>query len=178
MDLLGKTKLNIATAIKTHGVAGELVMQLNDMADPEADFAPGRCLITEIEGLDVPFFIGSSRPRGNGSMLVTFDDARTEEQAKALCGHTFATLVDPAELNDAEHPDEGLTAGHLRGYTVITAEGQTLGIVDDITELTPGCWYLQLSDGKLIPLVESFITGIDPEARTLHMDLPQGLAEL
>jgi 16S rRNA processing protein RimM len=30
----------------------------------------------------------------------------------------------------------------------------------------------------LIPLTDELITGVDPEARTLHMSLPEGLLEL
>lgn len=175
MDFQGKVKLPVATAIKTHGVGGELAMQLTDMADPDGDFSPGQCLIAEIEGLDVPFFIASSRPRGTQSVLVTFDEAQSEELARPLVGLTFSALADPDDL--APDSDGDLTAGHLRGYTLI-ADGKPLGTIDDIVELTPGCWYLQLADGRLIPMVEEFITAIDPEAHTLCMSLPEGLAEL
>ena len=62
------------------------------------------------------------------------------------------------------------------GYTVI-ADGQTLGRVDELVELTPGSWYFQV-DGRLIPAVDEFITDINSESLTLTMALPAGLLEL
>lgn len=171
----GKVKIAVATVIKAHGIKGELNIELSDSAEPDDDFAPGACLIVEIDGLDVPFFVGSARPRGPESMLLTLDEVTTEAEAAALAGHTLYIYADPEEAGA-----DGLTAGELLGYEITDADtGATIGRVDELTELTPGSWYFVLEgSGKLIPAVDEMILAVDSEARRIEMRLPQGLLEL
>ncbi len=166
----GKVKVAVGTIIKTHGIKGELNVELTDMAEPDDDFAPGACVILELDGLDVPFFVGACRQRGADSVLLTLDDVASDSDAAQLVGHTIYVFADPAELSDE------LTAGDLVGYTVL-ADGRELGRVDELVELTPGSWYFQVG-GRLIPAVDDFITEISPESLTLTMELPAGLLEL
>lgn len=166
-------KVAVATVVKTHGVKGELNVALTDMAEPELDFAPGACLIAEIEGLDVPFFIKGSRARGADSLLLQFDEVQTDAEAAALQGLTLYALTAPAELE--VDPDD-LTAGALVGYDVV-ADGQNLGTIADLQELTPGQWFF-IVDERMIPAVDEFILEIDPEQRVVTMELPEGLTEL
>lgn len=166
----GKVKVAVGTIIKTHGIKGELNVELTDMAEPDEDFATGACVILEPDGLEVPFFVGACRQRGADSVLLTLDDVASDSDAAQLVGHTIYVYADPAELSDE------LTAGDLVGYSVI-ADGQTLGRVDELVELTPGSWYFKVG-GRLIPAVDEFITDISAESLTLTMALPEGLLEL
>ncbi len=172
-----KVRVAIGTVIKPHGIKGELNVLLTDMAEPDEDFAPGACVIIEIEGLDVPFFVGSSRSRGGDSMLLTLDEISDEREAAELSGKTLYIYADPDELGNEE--DE-LTAGALIGYEIHDSEtGETLGRIADLTELTPECWYFVIEDTeKLIPAVDEMIREIDPDNRIVSMSLPEGLAEL
>lgn len=169
------TRLAVGTVIKPHGIKGELNVIMTDSAEVE-DFAPGACLFIEIEGLDVPFFIGSMRSRGADSLLITLDEITDEKQAADLTGKTLYVFVDPSELDD----DEEMTVGALIGYQVIDASsGETVGHIADVRELTPGCWYFFMEESeKLLPAVDEMILEVDPENRCVLMDLPEGLAEL
>lgn len=168
----GKVKLPVATVIKSHGIKGELNVELTDYAEPEEDFAPGACLIAEIEGLDVPFFVASSRMRGAASALLTLDDVESDAEVCELVGHKLYVYVDRDEA-------EELTAGQLVGYDIVSTDGShAVGRIADLSELTPGSWYFQLTDGRLIPAVDDFIIDVDHEARTVEMNLPEGLLEL
>ena len=168
-------RLAVGTIIKPHGIKGELNIMMTDRAEAD-DFAPGACLFIEIEGLDVPFFVGTMRSRGADSLLITLDEITDERQAAELTGKTLYAMVDPAELDD----DDELTAGALIGYEVIDQSSSLeIGRIADVQELTPGCWYFVIEGtGKLIPAVEEMILDIDPERRQVTMDLPRGLAEL
>lgn len=168
-------RLAVGTIIKPHGIKGELNVMMSERAEVE-DFAPGACLFIEIEGLDVPFFVGAMRSRGADSLLITFDEIADEKQASELTGKTLYAFVDPAELDD----DEEMTAGALIGYEVIDqSSGESVGRIADIQELTPGCWYFVMEDTeKLLPAVDEMILGIDTEERKVAMNLPEGLAEL
>ncbi len=167
----GKVKIAVGTILKTHGIKGELNVELTDMAEPDSDFAPGACVILELDGLDVPFFVGSCRPRGAESVLLTLDDVASDSDATSLVGLTIYVYADPAELG------EELTAGDLVGFTLTTDSGEAIGRIDQLVELTPGAWYFSV-DGRLIPAVDDFICAIDPEGLTVTVSLPEGLLEL
>ena len=175
MLLPGKIKVAVATVTKAHGIKGEMNIALTDMAEPDDDFAPGSCLIVEIEGLDVPFFVASSRPRGSESMLLTLDEVTTQQQAAAMTGLTLYVYADPDEV-DAE----GCQAGALTGYTIMDATtGRTIGRVERVEELTPGQWFFVMEDtGMLVPAADELVTDLDHEGRVITMALPEGLTEL
>lgn len=170
----GKIKLPVGRILKPHGVKGELNVELDDYAEPDDDFAPGACLIVEIDGLDVPFFVASARPRGSASILLTLDEISSESEASALVGHTLYVYTDPDDADDE------LTAGELVGYEIIdVATDASIGVVEELIELTADNWYFSLQgSGKLIPAVDEMILRVDPGARTIIMSLPIGILDL
>lgn len=176
MLLPHKVKIPIATVIKTHGIKGELNVLLSDYTEPQTDFAPGACLIAEIDGLDVPFFVASSRTRGEESALITLHDLADENDARSLVGHQLYVYADP----DPDPDNSGqLTAGELIGYQIIdSTSGKSAGTVAGINELTPGNWYFTTHSGRLIPAVSELIADIDHRDRKISMTLPSGLLEL
>ncbi len=170
-----KVKIAVATVTKPHGIKGEMNIELTDFAEPDEDFAPGACLIVEVEGLDVPFFVSSSRRRGPESMLLMLDDVNSEAEAATLCGNSLYVYADGTAGADGD-----LTAGELIGYTIIDAgSGSPVGKVTDLTELTPGSWYFVTGpDDRLIPAVDEMILEVDAGRRVIEMRLPEGLLEL
>lgn len=173
MLLPGKVKIAVANVIKTHGIHGELNVELTDMCEPDDDFASGSCLIAEIDGLDVPFFVDSSRPRGAESYLLKLDDLKSDADAALLQNHTLYIYADPEEIES-----DGMQASQLVGFEVVdSAKNVAVGMIDSLTELTPGAWYFEIG-GRLIPAVDEFIVDIDAERREVIMSLPQGLLEL
>lgn len=172
-----KIRLAVGTIMKPHGIKGELNVLLDDRAEPDEDFAPGACVIIEIEGLDVPFFVATARSRGGDSMLLTLDEVNNEREAAELTGKTLYIYVDPDSL---EGDDEEMTAGALIGYDIHdSASGQSLGRIADVQELTPGCWYFVIEGSeKLIPAVDEMIEEINSTNRIVGMNLPEGLVEL
>lgn len=168
-------RLAVGTIVKPHGIKGELNVMMGERAEAD-DFAPGACLFIEIEGLDVPFFVGSMRSRGTDSLLITLDEIADEKQASELTGKTLYAYVDPSELDD----DDEMTVGALIGYEVIDETSrESLGHIADVQELTPGCWYFVMEESeRLLPAVDEMILEVDSEERCVVMDLPEGLAEL
>lgn len=165
-----KVKIPVGSIIKTHGIHGELNIELSDYAEPNEDFAPGACIIIEIDGLDVPFFIDASRSRGPNSLLISLADINSETEARQLVGQTIYIYADPSQADE-------LTAGELIGYEIIDV-GVSIGKIQDLIELTPGSWYFQLPNNKLIPATDDLIRNIDHQNKTVEMDLPLGLLEL
>ncbi len=174
MLLPGKVKTAVAKVIKTHGIHGELNVELTDMCEPDEDFAPGACLIAEIDGLDVPYFVSGSRPRGSESYLLTLDNLTTDTDAAALQDHTLYIYADPEDIEGAD----GTYAANLIGYHIIdSTSGSDIGRIDNLTELTAGAWYFSIGS-RLIPAVDEFILNIDRQRRTVIMALPDGILEL
>ena len=63
---------------KAHGVNGEVQATL----DIDADLLPRlRCIVTDVDGIYVPFFIASHRKKGTQSVLLTIDGITSEQQA-------------------------------------------------------------------------------------------------
>ena len=69
---------------------------------------------------------------------------------------------------------------HLKGCTVTTTRGETLGTVTDV--LDSGGTALLKVDGKggeiLIPFAWSYLREIDREQRRIKVELPEGLLDL
>ena len=175
MLLPGCEKIAVGYVVKTHGVKGELSVTTDESFDGE--LRPGDPVIVDIDGLDVPFFVSAVRGRGRDSLLLTLDDVNDEAAASMFVGRTLYVYEESGE--DADPDDDGeLTADRLIGYSIVES-GRLVGVIDDIRELGPDCWYFVLRDsGQLIPIVDEMIQEIDHQARTVEMILPEGLLEL
>ena len=66
----------------------------------------------------------------------------------------------------------------LAGFTVIEEETGTVGIIDYVDDSTANILFVvKDKDGETIyiPAAEEFITGLDPDDKTITMRLPDGL---
>ena len=164
---------------KTHGLTGEMILV-------------GECcemnyFIIETEGILVPFFVKSFRPRRNDSALVMFDGINSVERAQDFVGCSVFlerknVEQQPATMDDAEE----LPLSYFIGFTVVTNEisersertPQTeLGVIDYIDDATENCLFV-LDDGTMIPVQEEFIEWIDHKNKRLVVSLPDGLLDL
>jgi 16S rRNA processing protein RimM len=67
---------------KAHGVNGEVQATL----DIDADLLPRlRCIVTDVDGIYVPFFIASHRSKGAQSVLLTIDGIDNEREKQLPC---------------------------------------------------------------------------------------------
>lgn len=173
----------IGRAIKPHGINGEIVTAINR----EVDFGGLRCIVMDIDGIFVPFFIDSVRQRGSESVLVTIDGINDEKNAKELCGKAvYALKSDLSAMYDADNRDgdesdeEGFYAEDLAGYT-INADNKSIGEIIDVDSSTDNLLFIVTNkEGDLtyIPVAEEFIIGIDTDNHIVEMSLPHGLLEL
>ncbi len=176
MLLSGCVKIAVGYVVKTHGVKGELSVTTDESFDGE--LRPGDPVIVDIDGLDVPFFVSAVRGRGRDSLLLTFDDVDDEAAAAMFVGRTLYVYEEESENADPDDDGEELTADRLVGYSIVDS-GRPVGVIDDIRELGPDCWYFVMRDsGQLIPIVDEMIQAIDHQACIVEMILPEGLLEL
>jgi 16S rRNA processing protein RimM len=155
---------------KTHGVKGEISFLFDDdiFDRVDADY-----LILKVDGIFVPFFIEEYRFKSEANAIIKFEDIDTQERARELTG---CEVFFPRAL--AESDDEHLSWTAIVGFDIIEANsGKRIGRIASVDDTTLNILFC-LEDGQLIPASEDFITAVDQQARTITMQLPEGLLEL
>ena len=170
----GSDLILIARAVRTHGLKGEVVAELL------TDF-PER-----FDDLDEVVLVSPRGEQKTGSLedfwfqkdrvvlkLGGYDDV---DAAKELIGYEFAVPEsDRVQLEDDEFYD-----WELEGCTVKVGD-QSIGQVRSVLK-TGGAEILIVADEsgkeKLVPLASDIVVQIDPAAKTIVVDPPEGLLDL
>lgn len=162
---------------KTHALKGEL----NALLDIDAEFfEDGNPLILDIDGIYVPFFLKSVRPKGTMSYLITIEGVDSESEARQLVNKTIYAsredLLDYYEEEDLEFADE------LEGYEVVDNEHGRLGVVKEIDDTTENVLMVVDRQGDeadlYIPYSDAFVENINDEERRVYVSIPDGLLGL
>lgn len=167
---------------KPHGVNGEIAATFDDGINPETT----DCVIVDIDGIYVPFFIEGIRRKGRESFLLTIDGIESEMDAKLLVNRQIfmrAADRDAVTERDDDDPDggeEGMYAADLIGFTMKhDGDGSVIGKIAGIDDATANVLFIvERADGGgdlLIPVADEFITDIDTELSEITVDLPDGL---
>lgn len=159
---------------KTHGVKGELLLVWH-MAPPIGQEGIGSVFV-EMDGIPTPFFIHSHRGKSAECTIVKFDDVDTPRQADELVGRR---LMLPADL--VAEDDNGMRLGDLVGYTITATSGQTVGLIVEYEEYSLNAIYhIKTPEGRkaIVPAADELIVALDEEARTVLMEIPEGLLSL
>lgn len=155
---------------KTHGMRGEISFLFDDDVFDRVD---ADYLILEIDGILVPFFIEEYRFKTDSNALMKFDGIDTQERARELTG---CDVWFPRAL--AESDEDGISWAAIVGFDIIESEsGKTVGRIASVDDSTINILFC-LEDGRLIPASEELIIAIDQQARTITMQLPEGLLNL
>ena len=114
---------------KTHALKGEL----NALLDVEPDYAfDGNPLIVSVDGIFVPFYPESVRPKGSESYLVKLRDIDSQQDAAMFVNKAIYGLrSDLADYFD--DPDAELTADFV-GFRIVDSSLGEIGTVTDIEE--------------------------------------------
>lgn len=169
----------IGTLLKPHGIKGEIVAEL----DFEIDLSTLRCVVLDIDGIYVPFFLGAIRRRSVNSSLISIDGIADERQAKYLCGKDLFALTEELPSEVADEIEDGFYLSDLIGYKLIDQKLGMIGEIHDFDDSTENYLLLvsPLSNNEAtvyIPFAEEFITNINDETNEIEMNLPEGLVEL
>lgn len=164
---------------KTHALKGEL----NLLLDIDAEYlTSGNPAIIEIDGIPVPFYADSVRPKGSCSYLVKFDGIDTEAKAKALINKTVYALRTKLKEYIEDNYDETVTLyDDLVGWTV---EDIRLGEIGSIIEIdTNTINELLIVEDKngnsvFIPFTDDFIIEVNDDTKCIRMSLPDGIVDL
>lgn len=149
---------------RPHGKQGELQCLAENALwdDANATF-----LILDRDGILVPYRVLDWREKGADMLIFRLSGIDTEPQAAALTG----TKVYMLRKDVNSESKDLLTWQDLVGYQVMDKEKGLLGTIAHIDESTINT-LATMTDGRLIPLHEDFITDIDSSNQTLHINLP------
>lgn len=100
------------TFTKTHGIHGELNATL--AIEPEY-FDEDSCFVCETDGILVPYFIESWRPKGSKGILIQPEDVKSELQAKLFMAKPSILIrsVMPGMNQDWERMPVMTLMGHM-----------------------------------------------------------------
>lgn len=163
---------SVGSFLKPHGIKGEIAAEL-DIDCEDVDNLT--CIICEMEGIFVPFFINNARSKGRDTVLLTVDGVKDEKEAAMFTGRTIYALSSEVEQ---EGIGEGMYVTDLAGFTVDAEGAGTIGIIDYVDDSTANILFVvKDKDGETvyIPAAEEFITGLDLDDKTVTMRLPDGL---
>lgn len=163
----------IGTLQKPHGIKGEISATI----EPDVDPSSLSCIVVDIDGIFVPFFIVSYRPKSVESILLTIDGVTNESEASEFNGKTlYALASDLPDRNDAD----GFYLSDLIGFSIFDVEGREIGQITDFDDSTENILLFVAptsNQGEImyIPAADEFFVGIDAEKKQVIMNLPEGL---
>lgn len=165
--------IRLGQLTKPHGIKGEMTATL----DYDLDLLALKCIVIEIDGIFVPFFPQIVRPKSTETIILSVSGVSDENEAKELCGHDYYALNDDVEIDDSLDSSGGYLSDFI-GFSLNNSDGTTAGEIIDFDDSTENILFIiRSTDGNrhLVPVAEDLITEIDPEAKVITMDLPEGL---
>lgn len=176
--ILDKDIFAIGTVLKPHGIKGELNAEL----DFDINLSDLRCVIFEVEGIYVPFFLDGLRDKSVTTILIHLDGINDENHARQFQGKIIYALkkeIDSMLLTDDE---DNIYLEDLINFDIY-CDTKKIGKLVDYDDSTENVLLMVQPENSssatiYLPFVDEFIADIDKENKTIVMELPDGLLEL
>lgn len=156
---------------RTHGIKGEVQLSIVSAVDEPPTKLES--VFLEIEGIPVPFFVESIRNKAADKLILKLEDVDDVETAEGLTGFKVYIPANLVEISD----DTDL--GDLVGYTVVSTQGETVGLIVRYEDYGMNAVYAiespSITGEVLIPASDELIVEFDADERIVTMELPIGL---
>lgn len=162
---------------KAHGIAGEISATI----DVDIDVLTGlSCLVSDMDGINVPFFVNACRPKGAETVLLTIDGIDSEQEASRLVNHDIYALKREFRHQSEEADADGYPLDYFIGYELRDSDGSRVGEITGVDESTDNALFIVERDGEevMVPASDELIVEFDPDDNVMVMDLPAGLLDL
>lgn len=163
---------NIGVIKKTHGVHGQVILEFESRFEKTVENA--QRFFVELDGLLVPFFVGSEGMRLNSakSAIICFDWVETEDYASRLVGNKvflFHKEIVPAETVNA--PTD------FQNYILIDNKIGEVGRITKADNFSGNIVFTvqYKSNEVLIPYSEQLTVKINRRKKSITMSIPEGL---
>lgn len=159
---------------KTHGLNGEVVLFL-DVDDP-SEYDDLDSVLIEVRGELTPYFIESSSINRDRAILA-LEDVETLDEAKKLINCPVWLPLD--NLEEITDPDR-FYYHEIIGYQIIDEQEGPLGTVTSVMAMATQDLIAMQYRGQemLIPINSAIVKTVDRAAKTLNVNLPEGLLEV
>lgn len=166
----------VAKLGKTFGFDGTLKLVTTPSLLPQLQAA--EVVFIETLGHKLPYFVENIKLEKPAT--IKFEEIQTKEEAQVITGQkVYVELA-------IEEDSSPLAKAQMTEWTdLLTFQLEDehlgpIGVIQEIYEL-PQQWLASIEyqgEEVLIPLNEAFVKGIDPTAKLILTDLPEGLLEL
>ncbi len=165
--------ISIGKFNKTHGINGEISATNNV---PMKVLEGCSCIVCDIDGIFVPFFIKDFRSKSQDTVLLTIDDITSDQDAMTLVNKDIYVKRD--EYTDIVGDENEVPIDFFVGFKAVVNGVE--GKIADIDDTTANVLFvIETINGRsiLIPAVEDFITDFDSKQRIIKMEVPDELLE-
>ena len=164
----------LGTFIKTHGLKGGLILQM-DTDQPEC-FDNLSSIFLDESGLKVPFFVSSSKLLPNHRLSLSFEEVNSIKNAECFIGKkAFLPLSFIPKLSGNQ-----FYYHEVLGFQVMSTSNCYLGSIKSIRDDVQPALFDIYKEGKniLIPIVDPFIELVDRKQKQIFLKLPEGMMDL
>jgi len=162
---------------KPHGVSGEISATI----DVDVEVLQGlSCLVSDIDGIFVPFFVNSCRPKTSETVLLTIDGIGNETEAARLVNHDIYALKRDYRSESDNVDADGYPLDFFIGFELRDSDNTVVGEISDVDEQTENAMFIVGVDGGelMVPANDDLIVEFDLDSKVMVMDLPEGLLDL
>ena len=162
---------------KPHGVAGEISATIYVDMDTLQGLS---CLVTDIDGIFVPFFVNACRPKSQETVLLTIDGIDNEKEVSRLVNHDIYALKRDYRQESLDSDADGFPLDYFIGFELHDSDGKRVGEITDVDEQTENAIFIVDREGAelMVPATDELIVEFDLDKKVMVMDLPQGLLDL
>jgi 16S rRNA processing protein RimM len=165
--------IQIGHFAKPHGIKGEISLVTDyEIAGIAAVDDP--YLVCDMDGIPVPFFIESCRPKNNTAVLVGLADIDSEDKAKLFTGKPAYVPSDMLPSDDEAVPEWK----YLTGYRVTDDRTGEIGTVSYVDDHTTNILLIVDRDDTEILIPAALIIALDRERKRIEVSLPEGFWEI
>jgi 16S rRNA processing protein RimM len=157
---------------KTHGLKGEVVMQI--LQNAAVPFTELDVIYAQQNGNLVPFFVKSVSANAS-QVIFALEEIDTIQKAGGLKNNKIFL---PETLKSAE--SKGFLISDLIDYTLMDKNLGEIGLITEVFEIpnNPLIQVFYQSKEALIPVNDAFIVNFDKRKKILTMNLPDGLLDI
>ena len=162
---------------KPHGVAGEISATLDVEWNLLRELS---CLVSDIDGIYVPFFVNAIRPKSGDTVLLTIDGVGNEKDVARLVNRDIYALKREYRQESIDADADGYPLDFFIGFELRDSDGSRVGEITDVDEQTENAIFIIDRDGTdlMVPATDDLIVEFDVDNKVMVMDLPEGLLDL
>ena len=162
---------------KPHGVVGEISATIDVDIETLDNLS---CLVSDIDGIFVPFFVDACRPKSSETVLLIIDGIESEKEASRLVNHDIFALKREFMAASMDDDADAYPLDYFIGFVLMDSDNTRVGEIIAVDEQTENAIFIVDRDGEelMVPATDDLIVEFDMDKKVMVMDLPQGLLDL